>query len=58
MSNRPDIIFNTLKGLVGREIRADKKRYSNDEVALNTGIILKEMLRYEALARLLLHSEQ
>jgi calcium binding protein 39 len=33
-------------------------RYGNAEIALNTGMILKEMLRYEAIARLLLYSDQ
>lgn len=32
--------------------------YENEDVALNTGMILKEMLRYEQLAQVLLHSEQ
>ncbi|WOO81422.1 calcium-binding protein 39 family protein [Vanrija pseudolonga] len=44
--NKPDIIFNTLKG------------YADADIALNTGMILKEMLRYEPLAKILLHSEQ
>lgn len=39
------------------EYRTDA-RYGNAEVALNTGMILKEMLRYESLARILLYSEQ
>ncbi|KAK8849701.1 hypothetical protein IAR55_005036 [Kwoniella newhampshirensis] len=46
IATRPDIIFNTLKG------------YSNPDIALNTGMILKEMLRYEPLARIMLYSEQ
>ncbi|OCF61974.1 calcium binding protein 39 [Kwoniella mangroviensis CBS 10435] len=46
IATRPDIIFNTLKG------------YANADIALNTGMILKEMLRYEPLARILLYSEQ
>ncbi|KAK4685074.1 calcium binding protein 39, partial [Tremellales sp. Uapishka_1] len=46
ITNRPDIIFATLKG------------YANPDVALNTGMILKEMLRYEPLARVLLYSDQ
>jgi hypothetical protein len=33
-------------------------RYSNPEIALNTGGVLKEMLRYEPLARILLYSEE
>jgi len=32
--------------------------YADPEVALNTGMILKEMLRYEPLAKILLYSEQ
>jgi len=46
ISSRPDIVFNTLKG------------YSNAEAALNTGMILKNMLQYEPVAKLLLYSEQ
>lgn len=33
-------------------------RYANQDIALNTGMILKEMLRYEPLARILLYSDQ
>lgn len=32
--------------------------YEQEEVALNTGMILKEMLRHESLAKLLLHSNE
>lgn len=32
--------------------------YSNEEIALNTGMILREMLRHEQLAKILLYSEQ
>lgn len=32
--------------------------YEHEEVALNTGMIVKEMLRHEALAKLLLHSDE
>lgn len=32
--------------------------YENEEIALNTGMILKEMLRHEQLAKILLHSDQ
>ncbi|WVN89911.1 uncharacterized protein L203_105141 [Cryptococcus depauperatus CBS 7841] len=46
IATRSDIIFNTLKG------------YANADIALNTGMILKEMLRYEPLARILLYSNQ
>jgi hypothetical protein len=38
--------------------RADTTRYADPEVALNTGMILKEMLRYEPLAKILLYSDQ
>jgi hypothetical protein len=34
------------------------RSYGDPEVALNTGMILKEMLRYEPLAKNLLYSEQ
>ena len=33
-------------------------RYENAEIALNTGMILREMLRHEALARTLLYSDK
>jgi Mo25-like len=46
LSSKPDIIFAALAG------------YENEEVALNTGMILKEMLRHEPLAKLLLYSDQ
>lgn len=46
LSSKPDIIFAALAG------------YDNEEVALNTGMILKEMLRHEPLAKLLLYSDQ
>ncbi|CDZ96243.1 Conserved protein Mo25 [Phaffia rhodozyma] len=46
ISKKPQIIFATLKG------------YSNEDVALNTGMMLKEMLKYESLAQILLYSEQ
>jgi calcium binding protein 39 len=46
ITNRPDIIFACLRG------------YTNEDVALNSGGLLKEMLRYEALARILLYSEE
>ena len=32
--------------------------YENEEVALNTGMILKEMLRHEQLCKILLYSDQ
>ncbi|KAI9566082.1 mo25 protein [Boletus coccyginus] len=41
-----EVMFATLAG------------YSNEEIALNTGMILREMLRHEQLAKILLHSEQ
>ncbi|KAJ9119355.1 hypothetical protein QFC24_005826 [Naganishia onofrii] len=41
------------KELVGMALRG----YESEEVALNTGQILKEMLRHEALARILLYSD-
>jgi hypothetical protein len=37
---------------------AADSRYADPEVALNTGMILKEMLRYEALAKILLYSDE
>ena len=46
IAGRPDIIFAALAG------------YENEEVSLNTGMILKEMLRHEQLCNILLHSDQ
>ncbi|KAH8823117.1 Mo25-like protein [Flagelloscypha sp. PMI_526] len=46
LAGKKEIIFSTLAG------------YENEEIALNTGMILKEMLRHEQLAKILLHSEQ
>jgi len=43
---KPEILFATFAG------------YENEEVALNTGMILREMIRYEPLCKILLHSEQ
>ncbi|EKM77538.1 hypothetical protein AGABI1DRAFT_115118 [Agaricus bisporus var. burnettii JB137-S8] len=45
IAGRPDIIFAALAG------------YENEEVALNTGMILKEMLRHEQLCKILLYSD-
>ena len=42
----PDVIFAVLKG------------YEDEEVALNTGMILRDMLKHEALAKILLYSEE
>ncbi|KAF5340446.1 hypothetical protein D9758_013552 [Tetrapyrgos nigripes] len=41
-----EIIFKTLEG------------YENEDVALNTGMVLKEMLRHEVLAKVLLYSDK
>ena len=46
LTGNPDIVFAAFKG------------YENEEIALNTGLILREMLKYEGLAKVLLHSEQ
>ncbi|EJD45523.1 mo25 protein [Auricularia subglabra TFB-10046 SS5] len=46
LSNKHDVLFTTLKG------------YDNEDVALNTGMILREMLRHEQLCKILLYSEQ
>ena len=46
LSGKPDVIFAALAG------------YENEEVALNTGMILKEMLRHEQLCKILLYSDQ
>lgn len=46
LNSRPEVMFAALKG------------YENAEVALNTGMILKEMIRHESLAKTLLYSSQ
>ncbi|PWN23099.1 Mo25-like protein [Microstroma glucosiphilum] len=46
LTTKPDVIFSTLKG------------YENQDVALNTGMILREMLRHEPLAKILLYAER
>ncbi len=46
LCSKPEIIFSTLGG------------YKNEEVALNTGMILKEMLRHEQLCKILLYSDE
>lgn len=46
LCGRPEVLFAAFDG------------YKNEDVALNTGMILREMLRHEPLARILLHSEQ
>lgn len=45
LCKKPEIMFTAFRG------------YENEEVALNTGMILREMLRHEPLAKILLHSE-
>ncbi|KAE9390086.1 Mo25-like protein [Gymnopus androsaceus JB14] len=46
LSGKPEVVFSTLAG------------YENEEIALNTGMILKEMLRHEQLAKILLYSDK
>jgi calcium binding protein 39 len=46
LSSQHQVIFAALSG------------YENEEVALNTGMILKEMLRHEQLCKVLLYSDQ
>jgi len=46
LSNKPEVLFTAFRG------------YEQEEVALNTGMILKEMLRHESLAKLLLQSDE
>lgn len=45
LASKPDVIFAALKG------------YENEEIALNTSMILKEMLKHEPLAKILLYSD-
>jgi len=46
LNGKPDIMFAAFEG------------YKNEEIALNTGMILREMLRHESLAKMLLYSDQ
>jgi len=46
LAGKPDIVFAALAG------------YENEEVALNTGMVLKEILRHEQLCKILLYSDQ
>lgn len=46
LCKKPEIVFDTFKG------------YENEDIALNTGMILKEMLRHEPLCKILLWSDQ
>jgi len=46
LCTKPDILFAAFGG------------YENEEIALNTGMVLREMLRHEPLAKILLHSDQ
>lgn len=46
LASKPDVIFAALKG------------YENEEIALNTSMILKEMLKHEPLAKILLYSDE
>ena len=46
ISGKHDVIFAALAG------------YESEEVALNTGMILKEMLKHEQLSKILLYSDQ
>ncbi len=46
LTQNPQALFAALEG------------YGNEEIALNTGMVLKEMLRHESLAKILLNSDQ
>jgi calcium binding protein 39 len=46
LNKKNDAIFATWAG------------YQNEEIALNTGMILKEMLRHEPLCKILLYSDK
>ena len=46
LCSKPDVLFAAFDG------------YGNEEIALNTGMILREMLRHEPLAKILLYSDQ
>lgn len=67
LAAKPDVLFTALKGLVARRLtqelegtdaRSLVQRYENPDVALNTGMILREMLRHEVLAKTLLYSDK
>ncbi|THH20622.1 hypothetical protein EW146_g756 [Bondarzewia mesenterica] len=46
IASKREVLFAALQG------------YDNEEIALNTGMILREMLKHEQLCKILLHSEQ
>lgn len=46
LNSKPEVLFAAFDG------------YANEEIALNTGMILREMLRHEPLAKSLLYSDQ
>lgn len=46
LCKKPEVLFDTLRG------------YENEDIALNTGMIMKEMLRHEPLCKILLWSDQ
>jgi calcium binding protein 39 len=63
LSSKPEIVFAALKGYdrlstILELVSTDSVRYKDPEVALNSGAVLKEMLKYEPLARILLYSEE
>ncbi|KAL5520975.1 hypothetical protein ACEPAG_8897 [Sanghuangporus baumii] len=45
LTSKPDVLFAVLAG------------YEDEEIALNTGMILRDMLKHEALAKILLYSD-
>lgn len=46
LCGKPEVLFTAFRG------------YANEDIALNTGMILREMLRHEPLAKIILHSEE
>ncbi len=46
LCSKPEVLFAAFDG------------YNNEDIALNTGMILREMLRHEPLAKILLYSEE
>jgi calcium binding protein 39 len=61
LTTRDEVIFTVLKGSAAVTLKLspiDLRRYENPDVALNTGMILKDMLRHEPLAKTLLYSDR
>lgn len=62
LCGKQDVIFATLAGCVLQSclflLGLIGGRYENEEIALNTGMILRDMLKHEPLAKILLYSDE